>query len=240
MYTRPSNQVKRAVWSGPDYTLNLRWLDHHLPYLERPVRIGPYHMVGHVVGHVTSHDLFVDWSTMSVHWCNGLPLCDPHTWRTEVARFGAEDSHIERSPGRGRNIDWSGWIGKQLHLTLARDYCWQKSTDGSWWTAEQMCKRWAKFIMCSHWRCLVEYVSSCFALDLLSGCYLILSMCCMPLTWGPEADCFCTVPLADSAWGLWFYIRFDGLMCFSPCGLMDSYYWMIAVASQSTAELEPC
>ena len=79
-----------------------------------------------------------------------------------------------------------------------------------------------------------------FTLDLLSGCYLILDMCCMPLACGLEADYFSTVPLADSAWGLWSYCCGSLRVCFSLCGLMDSYYWTIAVVFHGIAELEPC
>ena len=82
-----------------------------------------------------------EWSSEVPVECNSLPSHDPHKWRMEVARLGAEDLHIGGGPGGGRNVSLSGWIGKQLHLTLAGDKCWQKLTDGLRWTAEQTCKR---------------------------------------------------------------------------------------------------
>ena len=86
----------------------------------------------------------------------------------------------------------------------------------------------------------VGYVSSCVHTGLVIWQLSYLGhVLYAPGMW-PGSRLFCTVPLADSAWGLWCYLRFDGLMCFSPCGLMDFYYWTIAVVFHSTAELKPC
>ena len=152
--------------------------------------------------------------------CNGSPSCDPHKWHMEVARLGAEESHIEGGPGRGRNISLSGQIGKQPHLTLARDKCWQKSTDGLQWTAEQMCKRWVSHIMHLHWR-RMGWVCFIMCLHWIRYPAAILSWTCVVCTWHvawrQTVSVQCLWQIVPEGCGL---IVVDELrVCFSPLWL---------------------
>ena len=65
---------------------------------------------------------------------NGSLSHNPHKWRTEVARLGAEDLYIREGPGGGRSISPHGRISEWPHSTLAVD----RRPAG---TVEQMGKR---------------------------------------------------------------------------------------------------
>jgi len=72
--------------------------------------------------------------------CQGLPSHGPNPRCALAASAGTEDLHIRRCPRGGRDTVESGCAGK-WPTTLAEYQHWQKLTDGSQWTAEQMCKR---------------------------------------------------------------------------------------------------
>ena len=74
------------------------------------------------------------------------------------------------------------------------------------------------FIMCSHWKCVCQVR---FIMCSHWICYLavILDMCLMPLV--------------VCAWWLFLILTFVFHKLISPCGLMDTYDWVIAYVSYS-------